>query len=116
MIDRPVSSAGVRVTEPSGFTVPALSVAPAGMSEIVTLAVSLLSTSVTEIDNAIAVSSVPPAALVPSVASAAVPVTVTPRVVVVVAVSPSASVAVAATVRVKSAVLSVAGVIVSPFN
>ena len=80
------------MTEPSGFTVPALSVAPAGMLETVTLAVSLLSTSVTEIDNAIAVSSVPLAALVPSVASAAVPVTVTPRVVVVVAVSPSASV------------------------
>ena len=116
VIARPVSSAGVSVTDPSGFTVPALSVAPVGMSETVMLAVSLLSTSVTEMESAMAVSSVPLAALVPSVASAAVPVTVTPRVVVVVAVSPVDSVDVAATDNVKSAVLSVGGVIVRPVS
>ncbi len=112
---RPVSSAGVKVTVPSGFTVPAERVAPAGMSEMVTDSTSSLSLRFEAISSAIGVSSLPAAGVTARVGVSATGVTSTLRFWLVDAVSVP-SVEVAVTVRSKSPLKSAGGVMVRPVS
>ena len=120
---RPSSWSGDRVQVPSPLSVPADRLAPAGTPEIVTLRTSEPSWSVRPevIFSAMAVSSSPAAAATSSVgasASGATDTNIEPVVVawVTAPVSGSVSVEVTATVRVKSASESSAGVTVRPSN
>ena len=103
--DKPSESPASRVQVPSPLSVPALKFAPVGTSLMVMDMVSepSVSTCVTSISSAMAVSSSPVASDVSIVApSASVSGSTTVTVVVTVFVSPSSSVAVALTVKSKS--------------
>ncbi len=107
---RPVSSAPVRETEPFGFTVPAESVAPVGMSLMTAVRVSSASLRPAPMLRAIGVSSLPDTGVTARVGVSAIGATSTFRFRVVDAVSVP-SVEVAVTVRSKSPLKSAGGVI-----
>ena len=114
---RPDSCAEVSVQLPSPLSVPADRVAPVGTPEMTIPRLSEPSVSVRAEDrlNEIAVSSLPEAAATLNVGVSATGLTVTLRVWTLSAVEP-ASVAVAVTVRVKSLLLSLGGVMLRPDN
>ena len=113
---RPSRSAGLRVQEPSLFSVPAERLAPVGRSSMMMLRLSEPSVSVRRglILSAMALSSAPVALSTVSSGLSASAATLITWLNVVVRLSPSASVLVALMVREKSASLSAGGVTVSP--
>ena len=116
VILRPFSWAEVRVQEPLPLLVPAESLAPVGTPAMVMERFSEPSVSVSNglIFNAMAVSSLPLAAVTVRVGVSATAETVTGSEAVVVLVLPLASVAVTDRPRVKSVPLLVGGVMVNP--